>query len=133
MKVSNTREDRRKTLLSLPPEKFDTYFDYYVYIHLNTTVVIWHVVGMLLGFLFLTLAIIKISWIYLILHLFCFNIIPLVSHWIYDGIMTPTASGAPLISIWYAIRINMWYLTGRAKRIEAEFIKKYPFTEAYFK
>lgn len=133
MKVQNTREARRKILLTLPPEKFDTYFDYYVYIHLNTQVVVWHVVGMLSGFLFLGLAIAKMSWIYLLLHLFCFNIIPLVSHWIYDGIMTPTASGAPLISIWYAIRINMWYLTGSAKRIEAEFIKKYPFTEAYFK
>jgi hypothetical protein len=95
--------------------------------------VLWHVVGMLSGFLFLGLAIWNMSWVYLVLHLFCFNIIPLVSHWIHDGIMTPTASGAPLISIWYAIRINMWCLTGRAKRIETEFIQKYPFTEAYFK
>lgn len=133
MKPSNSRDDRKAALLSLPPEKFETYFDYYVYIHLNTDVVILHCIGMLLGFFFLALAIIKMSWVYLVLHLFTFNIIPLVSHWIYDGIMTPTASGAPLISIWYAIRINMWYLTGQARKKEEAFIRKYPFTESYFK
>lgn len=132
MKVSNSRSERQQHLLTLSPDKFENYFDYYVFIHLNTEVVIFHCIGMLLGFLFLALAIIKLSWIYLVLHLFCFNIIPLVSHWIYDGIMTPTVSGAPFISIWYAIRINMWYLTGRQKKIESEFLKKYPFCKEYF-
>lgn len=132
MKVTNSRETRSKTLLTLTPDKFETYFDYYVFIHLNSEVVLLHVVGMLLGFIFLALAIIKMSWVYLVLHLISFNLIPQVAHWIYDGIMTPTARGAPLISIWYAIRINMWYLTGRQEKIEKQFIAKYPFTEAYF-
>lgn len=133
MKVTNTRDDRSKRVLTLPPERFDSYFDYYVFIHLNTDVVILHCVGMLLGFFFLAMAIIKMSWVYLVLHLVTFNLIPLVSHWIYDGLMTPTASGAPFISIWYAIRINMWYLTGRQNKIEQKFIEKYPFAEEYFR
>lgn len=132
MKPTNTKAVRSKTILTLPPDKFETYFDYYVYIHLNSDVVITHVVGMLLGFLFLALAIIHWSWIYLGLHLFCFNIIPLVSHKIFDGIGTPTAVGAPLISIWYAIKINMWYLTGQQAKKENEFFAKYPFAKDYY-
>lgn len=133
MKVTTEKEFRKKTLLELSPERFETYFDYYVFIHLNSKVVVMHSVGMLLGFLFLALAIYHWSWIFLVVHLICFNVIPLVSHIIFDGINTPTATGAPLISIWYAIRINMWYLTGRQKKIEEDFIRKYPFTEKFFR
>jgi len=133
MKPTNSKEVRSKILHTLPPEKFDTYFDYYVYIHLNRNVQVMHVIGMLLGFLFLTLAIMKWSWIYLGLHLFCFNIIPLVSHNIFDGVGTPTATGAPLISIWYAMKINMWYLTGQQDIKEREFLARYPFAEHYYK
>lgn len=91
-----------------------------------------HAIGMLLGFFFLALAIIKWSWVYLVLHLMTFNLIPLYSHVLYDGIMTPTASGAKLVSIWYAIRLNMWFLTGQQAKKEQAFFKKYPFTEAYY-
>lgn len=133
MKPTNSRDERAKILHSLPPERFETYFDYYVYIHLNQNVQIMHVIGMLMGFLFLVMAIIKWSWVYLILHLISFNIIPLISHNIFDGVGTPTATGAPLISIWYAIKINMWYLTGQQKKKEQEFFQKYPFAESYYR
>lgn len=133
MKPTNSKEERAKNLHSLSPERFETYFDYYVYIHLNQKVQIMHVIGMLLGFLFLALAIIKWSWVYLVLHLISFNIIPLVSHNLFDGVGTPTATGAPLISIWYAIKINMWYLTGQQTKKEQEFFQKYPFAESYYR
>lgn len=133
MKVTTSKDFRKKTLLELSPDKFESYFDYYVFIHLNSKVVIMHSIGMILGFIFLGLALYHWSWIYLLAHLICFNVIPLVSHIIFDGINTPTATGAPLVSIWYAIKINMWYLTGRQKKNEAEFIRKYPFTKKFFR
>lgn len=133
MKVLNDRKRRSQTLLEVPSTKFENYFDYYVFIHLNTRVQIMHVTGMLLGLLFLYLAIVHLSWTFLILHLICFNIIPLASHWIFDGIHTPTATGALFVSIWFAIKINMWLLTGQQKKKESQFILKYPFAEAYFR
>lgn len=133
MKPTTSRTERQLHLLELSPALFETYFDYYIFIHLNRDVQKLHVVGMLLGFMFLGLAIIKWSWVYLILHLITFNLIPLVSHWIYDGIMTPTASGAKIISIWYAIKLNIWFMTGQQDQKERQFIAKYPFTEKYFR
>jgi hypothetical protein len=132
IKPGNERVDRSNRLLQVSPDLFETYFDYYIFIHLNRQVQILHVVGMCLGFLFITLAIVKWSWVFLVLHLITFNLIPLVSHWIYDGIMTPTASGAKLVSIWYAIKLNVWFMTGQQDKREKAFILKYPFTEAYY-
>ncbi len=132
IKATNDRLDRLGRLLQVSPDLFETYFDYYVFIHLNRQVQILHAVGMLLGFLFFILALLKWSWGYLFLHLITFNLIPLVSHWMYDGIMTPTATGAKFVSIWYAIKLNMWPLSGQQHKKEQAFIKKYPFTLAYY-
>lgn len=132
IKPGNHRIDRSNRLLLVSSDLFDSYFDYYIFIHLNTEVQILHTIGMLLGFLFLAVAIIKWSWVFLVLHLITFNIIPLISHWIYDGIMTPTATGAKFLSIWYAIKLNIWLLTGQSEKKEKDFIQKYPFTEAYY-
>jgi hypothetical protein len=119
-------------LLQVDPDLFETYFDYYVFIHLNNRVQKLHVFGMLLGFYFLIMALVHWSWTFLLWHLITFNLIPLISHWIYDGIMTPTASGAKFVSTWYAIKINTWSLTGQQEKKEKDFFLKYPFVKAYY-
>lgn len=119
-------------------EKFQSYNDWFYFIHVDPILRWWHAIGMTIGTLFYIVAafdawFIGLSWavaIEIFIGVFFFYFLPLISHFFYDG---GTAKSSPdkfhstLIPV---IHINLMTLTGQYDSWLRKFIIKYPFTKA---
>lgn len=132
MKPSNSKSDRSKCLLTVKSNQFDNYFDYYVFLHLNQVVILFHCIGMIVGFSFLGLAIANLSWVYLLLFFATLNGFPHMSHIYFDGIVSPATGETFGLSIFYAIKLNLIFLSGGYSRFEKRYCEKYPFVTNYY-
>jgi hypothetical protein len=132
MVPSTTREYRQKLINTIGPDRFETYYDYFFYLHLNTHVQIMHAVGMVSGLLLLPFVIYLMSWPLLILYTILFYGFGFAAHWIFDGAISRTAKEAPWYSFIYALKINWLAMTGKMKTLEIEFQERYPFTREVF-
>lgn len=118
------------------PEKFQSYNDWFYFIHIDPILRWWHAGGMVIGSLFYIFAALDF-WVFgltlamtikIFVGVFFFYCLPLISHYIYDG---GTAKSSPdkfhstLIPV---IHINLLTLTGRYDQWLRKFIEKYPFT-----
>lgn len=122
--------------LNFTVDKFQTYNDWFYFIHVDAIIRWIHAIGMVLGFIlyyfsayewwiagFSTSVVIKF-----LIGVFFFYFLPLISHYIYDGgsaKSTPDRFHSTLIPV---IHINLLTLTGRYDKWLRKFIQKYPFT-----
>ncbi len=133
MSLKNRRIDRKKTINGLTPKEFETYEDYFYYLHLNQHVRIMHLVGMAGGLLILPYALYTLEWWTFIVYFVLFYGFGYMSHWIFDGIVSRTASEAPWKSFIYATKINLICLNPRyVKKLDRDFYNKYPFVKEVF-
>ncbi len=119
-----------------PPEKFETYNDWFYFIHVDPIIRWWHAIGMMIGLLFYIIAAYE-TWIFglglkvmleVLIGVFFFFFLPLISHYVYDGggtKSTPDKFHSTFIPV---VHINLLTLTGRYDRWLRKFIQKYPFT-----
>jgi hypothetical protein len=118
------------------PEKFQSYNDWFYFIHLDPVIRWWHAIGMGIGIIFFIFAGMH-AWIFgfglsfilkFLVGCFFFYFLPLISHYIYDGgmiISGPNKFHSTLIPV---IHINLLTYTGQYDRWLRKYIEKYPFT-----
>lgn len=118
------------------PDKFQTYNDWFYFIHVDPFIRWIHAFGMIVGcFLYIIsiyeFIIFGFGWapvIKFFVGMFFFYFLPLISHFIYDGgtaKSTPDKFHSTLIPV---IHINLLTITGRYDKWLRQFIQKYPFT-----
>ena len=126
----------RKRNSLFTPDRFETYNDWFYFIHVDPFIRWVHAIGMMIGFILYFIAgykcwitgiTVEVSLIFLT-GVFFFYFLPLISHFIYDGgtaKSTPDKFHSTLIPV---IHINLLTLSGRYDEWLRAFIKKYPFT-----
>lgn len=117
-------------------DKFESYNDWFYFIHVDPFTRWIHAIGMVLGSIFfyfmgyefwLTGFSLSVFLKYLA-GVFFFYVLPLISHYIYDGgsaKSTPERFHSTLIPV---VHINYLTLTGQYDKWLRKFIEKYPFT-----
>ena len=131
-----TREFHIQRSLKFGFDKFETYNDWFYFIHIDPMLRWWHAIGMLIGIFFYALAFknflmndlaLNIA-IEFLLGAFFFYFLPLISHHLYDGgkeNAPPSRFHSTFIPV---VHINFLTLTGRYDAWLRKFIQKYPFT-----
>lgn len=127
----STREKNLARVEKYGPENFDSYGDYFFFVHIDPIQRFWHSMGMVVGtFFFFMLFYVWSSWsfLYYVLGVFFFYGIGVISHAYYDG-----HSGRSEVKYFHVttpvvIKINLLTLTGTYQKYLQKFIKKYPFT-----
>lgn len=132
MKATNSKKMRKELINNLTPESFDNYYDYFYYLHLNDHVRLLHVIGMVVGLIVLAFAIYYMSFILFIIYSLLFYGMGFISHALFDGTPSKTASEAPWKSFIYATKINILYMLGKCPKLDKEFLEKYPFCAKSF-
>lgn len=117
-------------------DKFQSYNDWFYFIHVDPYIRGIHAFGMMIGFLLYFIAafntwIFGVNWasaIQVMIGVFFFYFLPLISHYFYDGgsaKSTPDRFHSTLVPV---IHINIMTLTGTYDHWLRKFIQKYPFT-----
>lgn len=115
------------------PDRFETYEDYFYYLHLNWHVRLMHLVGMIGGLLLLPYALYTLKWWTFVLYFILFYGFGYISHWLFDGVVSRTAAEAPWGSFIYATKINLMCLRpSYVKKLDQDFYQKYPFVREVF-
>lgn len=117
-------------------DKFESYNDWFYFIHVDHYLRWIHAVSMVIGFFLYFISAYKL-WIFgfkadtvitFFIGMFFFYFLPLISHYIYDGgsaKSTPDKFHSTLIPV---IHINVMTLTGTYDSWLRKYIQKYPFT-----
>jgi hypothetical protein len=117
-------------------EKFQSYNDWFYFIHVDPFIRFWHALGMCLGFcfyfktfyLFMNKGLVLSLLPHFLIGVFFFYFLPLISHYYYDrgsAKSTPDRFHSTLIPV---IHINLMTLTGQYDKWLRKFVEKYPFT-----
>ncbi len=128
MKTTTTRAFRLEHLNSYSPTDFENFADYFLYLHLNSSVQWIHVLGGIGPLLLLPWVITALlsfnPWPFVLFSLVFYGA-GFASHWLYDGLVSKTVT-----SFWasYAcvLRLNLHVLNRRIKQDEFDFMQKYP-------
>lgn len=127
------RNQRKDVINNYMPNDFETYEDYFYYLHLNQRVRYMHLVGMIGGLVLLPYAIYTLKWWLFVIYFVLFYGFGYISHWIFDGVVSRTAAEAPWKSFIYATKINLMCLRPKyVKELDEAFYKKYPFVTKVF-
>lgn len=118
-----------------PPEKFETYNDWFFFIHIDPVQRFIHAFGMYVGSFFFIMIFIewsKLSFLYYLLGVFFFYGLGVISHAIFDK---GTAKSEPkyfITTLKDVIYFNLATTFGFYDKALRRFIKKYPFViDAY--
>lgn len=134
---SESRAFHRARNAQYTPEKFNSYNDWFYFIHVDHYLRWIHAVSMVIGFFLYFISAYKL-WIFglkadtvitFFVGVFFFYFLPLISHFIYDGgtaKSTPDKFHSTLIPV---IHINLMTLTGTYDSWLRKFMVKYPFTQ----
>lgn len=128
MKTTTSRAFRLKHLNSYGPDDFESFADYFMYLHLNSGVQWIHVLGGVGTLLLLPWALSALlaynPWPFVLFSVLFYGA-GFASHWLWDGLISKTVS-----SFWasYAcvLTLNLRVLTRQIKQDEATFMQKYP-------
>lgn len=134
--TKSSREFHLERNARYTPEKFQSYNDWFYFIHVDPFIRWIHAFGMIIGcFLYIIsiyeFIIFGFGWapvIKFFAGMFFFYFLPLISHFIYDGgtaKSTPDKFHSTLVPV---IHINLLTITGRYDKWLRKFIQKYPFT-----
>ncbi len=118
------------------PEQFNTYNDWFYFIHIDPYTRALHALGMVIGvssyalslYLFVSTGLQLEAFVALFSGAFFFYVFPLLSHYLYDGGGAKSTPDKFLPTLLPVIHINLMTLTGRFDPWLREFVKKYPFT-----
>lgn len=118
------------------PDKFESYTDWFYFIHVDPFTRWVHSIGMVIGLILYFISGYEL-WIFglktgvvikFLIGVFFFYFLPLISHYIYDGgsaKSTPDKFHSTLIPV---IHINLLTLSGQYDKWLRKFMTKYPFT-----
>jgi hypothetical protein len=117
-------------------DQFQTYNDWFYFIHIDPVLRWWHAIGMVIGTTYFVkmgldykaFGIGKIMGIHYLLGVFFFYVLPLMSHYFYDGGHSKSTVKQFHSTLIPVIHINFLTLTGLYDSWLRNFIKKYPFT-----
>jgi len=134
--TAETRAFHRKRNATYTVDKFESYNDWFYFLHIDPYIRWIHAIGMMIGFFFYLVAAYTIwilgfnsgAVIQILFGAFFFYFLPLISHYYYDGggaKSTPDRFHSTLIPV---IHINLMTLTGSYDKWLRKFIEKYPFT-----
>lgn len=134
--TKSSKDFHRERNARYSPDKFQTYNDWFYFIHVDPYVRWIHAFGMIVGIFLYIISLYEFlifgfgfaPVLKFFLGMFFFYFLPLISHHLYDGgeIKTPASKLIPtLIPV---IHINFLTITGRYDQWLRKFIKKYPFT-----
>lgn len=126
-----TKSKNLKRVLEFGPERFESYQDYFFFVHIDPIQRFWHSMGMVVGLFFFTL--LFYSWniwsiLFYFLGVFFFYGIGVISHAYYDGHTGKSEIKYFHITTPTVIKINLLTLTGLYQRNLNKFVQKYPFT-----
>jgi hypothetical protein len=130
-----TRAKNLKRVEAYGPEKFETYGDYFFFVHIDPIQRFWHSFGMIVGtFFFFMLFYAWNLWsiLYYVLGVFFFYGFGVISHAYYDGHSGRSEAKFFHITTPVVIKINLLTLTGLYQWYLKKFISKYPFTVEAF-
>jgi hypothetical protein len=117
-------------------DKFNSYNDWFYFIHMDPFLRWIHAIGMVIGLILYFFSAYQ-SWILgfslnvvftFFSGMFFFYFLPLMSHYIYDGGTAKSTPDKFLSTLIPVIHINLLTLTGRYDKWLRNFILKYPFT-----
>lgn len=117
-------------------DKFQSYNDWFHFIHIDPYIRWIHAVGMVIGSVLYLICAYKV-WVHgfkldlLLLFftgVFFFYVLPLISHYIYDGGTAKSSPDRFHSTFGTVIHINLLTLSGRYDSWLRNFVKKYPFT-----
>ena len=133
-----TTEQRKQSaarVQNYPPEKFETYNDWFFYIHIDPVQRMIHTFGMYVGLFFFTMIFIDWSYqsiYYYLLGVFFLYGLGVISHLIYDQGQAKSAPRYFLSTLIVVIEFNLATTFGYYDKKLRKFIEKYPFVkEAY--
>lgn len=129
---TTSKRERKERLESLNPSEFGSYRDFFYALHLNQRTQQMHLIGALIGPIFFVLSIVHLNVWFFLINLFFFYGFGFLSHYLFDGVVSRTAKEAPWGSFRFALEINWFCLTGKMKKIEQDFLLKYPFVKSIY-
>jgi hypothetical protein len=120
------------------PDKFESYTDWFYFIHIDPYTRALHAFGMVVGTLLYVVSLYRFlvfgarpeAFLTLSAGAFFFYVFPLLSHYVYDGGGARSTPGKFLPTLLPVIHINLLTLTGRFDSWLRRFVEKYPFTVA---
>jgi hypothetical protein len=121
------REVAAKANREFNVDSFDTYNDWFYFIHINPAQRLLHAFGMFTGFSFFFRSIIELNIIYFFIGTFFFYFLGLISHFIYDKATARSGPKHFLSTLWPVIRINLHTSFGIYDKSLRAFVEKYPF------
>lgn len=114
------------------PSDFDSYNDWFYFIHIDPIQRIIHAIGMVIGSIMYLIMLYEWSlWsiIYYFIGTFFFYILGVISHIIYDKGTARSEGKYIITTFWPVIRINLLTITKKYDHDLREFVKKYPFVK----
>jgi len=127
---SHTRTLAQSTVRNNPPEKFQSYQDWFFFIHIDPAQRYVHSIGMVIGTIFFMMLFIEWSYwsfLYYILGVFFFYVVGIISHLIYDKGEAKSHPRYFAVTFLTTIQFNLLTLFGMYDKKLREFLKKYPF------
>jgi len=130
------REFHKNRNINYTADKFNSYIDWFYFIHIDPYARRIHAFGMVIGTFLYFICAYKI-WIFgfsieiiiqIFLAAFFFFYLPLISHYIYDGGKAKSTPDMFLPTLIPVIHINLLTISGRYDKWLRKFILKYPFT-----
>ena len=130
------REFHKERNIKYTPVHFETYTDWFYFIHIDPYARRAHAFGMVLGTFVYVISFYKF-WVFGLTFKFLFQIhlaaffffyLPLISHYVYDGGKAKSTPKMFLPTFLPVIHINLLTLTGNYDQWLRTFILKYPFT-----
>lgn len=129
------RKFNSKRVLDYPVEKFETFEDWFYFVHIDPYQRFWHTLGMFVGTFFFFMLFYSwsaLSFVYYPLGVFFFYVLGIISHLYYDGGNGKSDWRFFHRSTSVVIKVNTLTFFGLYPLSLAKFIKKYPFVlEAY--
>lgn len=135
MRTTASRSQKAAGIRRYGPDVFDTWYDWFLFVHLDRGTQAVHAISMVAGLAMFPWAMIE---------LFAWNPLPLVlftavyygsgfaSHWVCDGLVSPTVP-EPMKAYEGVLRLNFGWWLGTLPEEEEALLARYPFVrEVYF-
>jgi hypothetical protein len=126
------KSNSRAKIKELDVAMFDSYYDYFLAIHMNPKVARLHSIGFVIGIMILPIFFYSLEWQWPLLFTLTFWGLGFISHYIYDGHFTKTSFEAPWKTFIYASMVNYFYLTKQLPAKRKNIIQKYPFLNTFY-
>lgn len=134
MRSTTSRAHRREGILRHGRECFDTYWDWFLFVHLDRWTQTFHWASMIVALPFFPWA----TW--RLLHLEALPMIAFcavyygtgfTAHWLFDGVVSPTVP-EPMMAYRGVLRLNFGCILGTIEAEEQRLLERYPFVREVY-